>query len=265
MTTTFDQDVAVRQTSGGVYEAVIGDAWTIIGPNGGYLASLIQNAMFSEVNDPERTLRSLTTHYLRSPKVAPVEIEVTTERSGKTLSTLSARMTQDGETMALALGAFSKPWDGIDYSDTEMPTVPPPEEIEPFPKEAFPRHIQNFDLRHATGEMFFSSGDVALVGAWIRMSEPRVLDPLLLTTLTDSIPPAPFPKLDRPNPAPTIDLTIHHRSPIPADAAPGDWYLGVFRSTLSSEGFFEENGEIYTRTGILLAQSRQLALLRAFR
>jgi hypothetical protein len=37
--------------------------------------------------------------------------------------------------------------------------------------------------------------------------------------------------------------------------------LIAFRSHLSSEGFVEEDGEIWSRGGVLLAQSRQLAVV----
>jgi acyl-CoA thioesterase len=60
---------------------------------------------------------------------------------------------------------------------------------------------------------------------------------------------------------PTVDLTIHFRAPVPADARPEDFYLGVFRSRTLRAGFAEEDGEIWTRSGVLLAQSRQLAML----
>jgi len=44
---------------------------------------------------------------------------------------------------------------------------------------------------------------------------------------------------------------------------PGDWVLARFASRLSRDGFIEEDGEIWSRDGWLIAQSRQLALLQA--
>jgi acyl-CoA thioesterase len=60
---------------------------------------------------------------------------------------------------------------------------------------------------------------------------------------------------------PTVDLTVHFRAAWPADLDPSDFALVVFRSRLARDGFVEEDGEVWTRSGVLLAQSRQLALL----
>ena len=61
---------------------------------------------------------------------------------------------------------------------------------------------------------------------------------------------------------PTIDLTVHFRTSLPLrDAAPDDYLLGVFRTRAASEGFLEEDGEVWSKSGILVAQSRQLAAM----
>jgi len=61
---------------------------------------------------------------------------------------------------------------------------------------------------------------------------------------------------------PTVDLTIHFRTELPlAHARPDDWCLAVFRSRLAAGGFVEEDGEVWSHDGVLLAQSRQLAVI----
>jgi hypothetical protein len=47
-----------------------------------------------------------------------------------------------------------------------------------------------------------------------------------------------------------------------SDSGPSDYLFGLFRSSVGAEGFFEEDGEIYSESGLMVAQSRQLALLR---
>ena len=76
--------------------------------------------------------------------------------------------------------------------------------------------------------------------------------------LADAWFPAPWPRLAELAPAPTIDLTIHFRSPLPL---PDSLLLGRFRNRLVRDGFFEEDGELWAPDGTLVAQSRQLGLL----
>jgi acyl-CoA thioesterase len=59
-------------------------------------------------------------------------------------------------------------------------------------------------------------------------------------------------------PAPTIDLTIHFRAPLPIDDG---LLLARFRTRLVRDGFFEEDGQLWAPDGTLVAQSRQLGLL----
>ena len=61
--------------------------------------------------------------------------------------------------------------------------------------------------------------------------------------------------------APTIDLTVHFRAPAAAAAIVEEPVLAVFRSSTAAGGFFEEDGELWSAAGVLLAHSRQLALL----
>jgi acyl-CoA thioesterase len=84
--------------------------------------------------------------------------------------------------------------------------------------------------------------------------------------MTDAWAPAAFVALGRFAAAPTLDLTIHFRRPLPvAGMAPEDHLLGRFRSRLSVAGVWEEDGELWSPGGELVAQSRQLALVRELR
>ena len=95
--------------------------------------------------------------------------------------------------------------------------------------------------------------------AWLRFDPPRPLDHLALTALSDGWMPAALSKLGRLAGAPTLDLTIHFRAPV----ANGEWVLADYRSRFSAGGVWEEDGELWAADGTLLAQSRQLALIRA--
>jgi acyl-coenzyme A thioesterase PaaI-like protein len=129
MDTVFDRDTAIKRiesvadgsapSGNGAgpaaaearFAADIAPGWRAgRGPHGGYLAAILLRALTAAVDDSERTPRSLTIHYAASPEAGPVEIRTTVERTGRSLSTLSARMEQAGRVTALALAAFSVPW-----------------------------------------------------------------------------------------------------------------------------------------------------------
>lgn len=264
MSRSFDGETALTPVGPGTYAGAISEHWSVgAGPNGGYVSALLLRAMKLMLADETWHPRSLTAHYVSAPAVGPVVVHVTLERQGRRVTSLSARMEQDGKLRALALGAFAIEMEGPRWQDATMPKVPPPENLPEFAAKGFmPTFAENYDYRPCLGDPPFSGSAHSLMGGWMRLRERRVADDLLMTALTDSWPPAIYPRLTQPMAAPTIDLTIHFRANFPLDGAtPEDFYLAVFSARVVGDGFFEEDGDIWTRDGRLVAQSRQLAML----
>jgi acyl-CoA thioesterase len=237
-------------------------AWsTEAGPNGGFLAAIVLRAMTAALGDPERHARSLTCHYLRPPGAGEMRVEVAVERSGRSLSTLSARLTQADRLCVAALAAFAIDLDGaLDYAGAP-PATPAPGELERMAPVATVPMTAQFDMRPALGAPLFAGADEALSGGWLRFADPHPLEAPALAMYADAWWPSALPRLTRPASAPTVDLTVHFRAPSAAAAIADEPVLAVFRSSKSAAGFFEEDGELWSRDGVLLAHSRQLALL----
>jgi len=261
----FDADTAVRPAPGGGFETRIDPGWWVVaGPNGGYVAAILLRALALAQADPARAARSLTIHYTAPPKAGPASIQTCVERTGRSLTTVSGRLVQNGTLCALALAAFSTEREAPGFIDLRMPEVPPPEDC-PWLEKRIEIH-ERYQQRWAIGAQPFSGGDRALAGGWIRFREPRPLDAPAIGAFVDAFPPAVFSRERNPALAggvPTIDLTIHFRAPLPPpDCPPDAWVLALFRSRLARGGYVEEDGEVWSRDGTLIAQSRQLALLR---
>jgi acyl-CoA thioesterase len=94
---------------------------------------------------------------------------------------------------------------------------------------------------------------------WVRPRAGGPLDHVAVTALADTMIPAAFTRFRRPLVVPTLDLTVHYRAPLPVDE---QWALCVYESRLAAGGTWDEDGEIWSRDGRLLAQSRQLAIVR---
>lgn len=266
MTGTFDADTALKRTGTGAFEGQIIPSWSVgRGPNGGFIAALLLRALLLTENDPAREPRSLTIHYLAPAEDGPVHISTTVERSGRSLTTLSARMLQGERLIALALAAFAVPREAQSLSELTMPAVPPLEASILVPPDApLPTFTANYTYRWAVGDPPFSGSPHSRLGGWMRLAEPRRADAILVAAFLDGWIPAIFPRLTQPTQAavPTVDLTIHFRTRLPLlDATPDDYYLAIFTAPHASNGSFVEDGELWSRNGILIAQSRQLALM----
>jgi acyl-CoA thioesterase len=266
VTTRFDLDTALVRVDDTTFEGRISRAWWVFrGPNGGYLAAMLLRALVETTADRERAPRSLTVHYLEAPVEGPVRVATAIERRGRSLSTVTARMTQDHRLIAIAVGALSKPWPAPSYADATMPEVPPPEAcVEGVRPGEVPPIFSQVEARWAIGAPPFTVDAAAHVGGWIRLVERRPLDAILATALMDFWPPSMFNRIGAVTGVPTIDLTVHLRAELPPPhARDDDWYLVSFRSRLAAEGFAEEDGELWSGDGRLVAQSRQLALVLA--
>jgi len=264
--TRFDTDTGLEPVGEGVFEGRIDPGWFVfVGPNGGYVAAIVLRALTLAVGDDERVPRSLTVHYTEPPVEGKVRVATSIERAGRSMTTVSARMTQDGRTLALALAAFSRPRSrvGLSFTDVAAPEVPPPTEVPGTPviPEA-PPITERYEALPAIGSPPFAGGDQALSGGWLRLREPRVADALAVAAYTDAWMPSVFSRTSERLGVPTVDLTVHFRSALPLlDARPDDFVLCRFHSRVAAEGFLEEDGELWSAGGTLLAQSRQLAVV----
>ena len=264
---SFDRDIAVTPQGEGRFTASLSDRWWVGGgPNGGYVAAIMLNAMSTVAgeNSPGQPPRSLTVHFLSAPETGEAEVEVTVERQGRNTSFISARMLQGGEVRAKAMSVFSSERDGVEFDNTVMPEAPPPDESQEFDTELAPVNVfARYRVIFASGEPPFSSGSKAESAGWIRPKEDRPISAELAAAILDVWFPAPYVLLDGPTAAPTLEYTVHFPRRLPPEGMERpDWMLVHLRAEESTEGHFTEDAELWTRDGTLIARSRQMALLR---
>lgn len=261
---SFDRGIALERTHESIYHGVLDRAWWIdFGPNGGFIASIMLNAIMLQVNDGERHPRTLSVHYPGRAREGDFEVDVRLDRTGRSMTFASARMSQNGALLTVATCAMARSRPSEDFSHAPMPEAAVPEDIPEVivPEGMLPQFAENFEYRFATGSLPYSGAEEAAIGGWIRPKEPRLVDAVLIPTFADGFPPAAFGRAKRPFPMPTIDLTVHFRTPLPfTNADTTDWSFASFSSKHGSGGFIEEDGWIWSREGRLLAQSRQLAI-----
>ena len=259
----FARATAVDALGDGAWRASCEPSWsTQLGPNGGYLAAIILRAMTAELDDPAREARSLTCHYLRPPGAGELRVDVTVERSGRSLSTVSARLSQGGALCVIAVGAFAVDFRGaLDYAGDAARDAGARRRRAPAAGGHRPDHRALRDAPDDRRAALRRRGrvDERRLAALRRRAAARRARPgdvrRRLVAVADAAPHAAGRGAhDRPH----RPLPRAARRPPRSSTEP---VLAVFRSSTAAGGFFEEDGELWSADGVLLAHSRQLALL----
>jgi acyl-CoA thioesterase len=210
---------------------------------------------------------SISAYYLSTSRPGPVTVRTETLRRGRTVSTGTASVVQDGEERLRAIATYGDlegHADGDVRTSATPPDMPPPEscvgtELAPpeFLKDA--PLLDSIELRLDPDTVGWAVGAPTGRGriqGWLRLPDGREPDPLMLLLAVDTLPPVTF-DLGINGWAPTLELTAHVR----AKPAPG--WLRISHATRNfADGYMEEDAEVWDSTGRLVAQSRQLARVR---
>lgn len=267
----FDRAIAVRGRAEDptTYDAALDAGWQIgSGVNGGLLLAVVGSALRSTFpGQPDPV--SISAYYLSASRPGPAVVRTEVLRAGRTLSTGSASLVQseDGHEVerirALATyGDLAGLPDDVRTTAT-LPDLPPPDRCvstADAPPMAMDHAglLERLDLRLDPSCVGWAVGEPSrrgVIQGWLRMTDHREPDPLLLLLAADALPPVSF-DLGLFGWTPTLELTVHVR----AVPAPG-WLLLRHATRNLAGGLLEEDAEVWDSAGRLVVQSRQLARL----
>lgn len=256
-------DALAVDVDGDVASATVREGFDVFGiPHGGYMAALGANAVLTWSGQPD--LFSVTTHFLRKTDHAPIEFALRELGGSRRFRTVLAEGRQGDRTVIVTMASVGDrtTFEGPSWHDRRAPAYadtdlgPRPEELpEPQVSPAIARRL-GLRLERATAHFALGrTADRAVVGSRVEAPPGTPTDQLLALIACDITPPAAWNVLGQSGWVPTVELTAHLR----ARPAPGP--LDVVAMTASvSDGFLEEDAEVYDSTGKLVLLSRQLAL-----
>ncbi|MFL6100475.1 MAG: thioesterase family protein [Actinomycetales bacterium] len=281
MSSQFDTATAVTREAPGRYVANVDAGWSIGGrPNGGYLMAMVARAACLEVSPPsdggaDRDASAppdplaVSASFPASPSPGEVRLDLDIVRRGRAVSTVHARMTQDGATQVDALVTCGRLPDASTtrYDGTTRPLLPPIGECFELPTEGPGFEVllmkvvrQQLDpavLGWTRGE---PTGQPEVRG-YVSLADGREPDPLSLVLVVDAAPPPTF-ALGIRGWIPTLQLSAWVRG----RPAPGPLVVRSRPSLVvtadDGTGFTDETCEIWDSTGALVAHGTQLAGLR---
>jgi acyl-CoA thioesterase len=257
----FDRAVALEQTGQGLFAGTVTDRWNIgTVPNGGYLVTVVLDAVRRGLPHPDPF--SVSAHFPARTEPGPVEVAVEQIRAGRQHSTALARLLQDGRPRIVLTATYGDlgAARGETVVQAQPPEMPPPEACIRAEQPVAPVFVQNFDLRLTPESAGWAIGQPSGRGemaGWIRFVDGRPPDTASLPLMADAFPPPVLNVVGSPW-VPTLELTVHVRAR-PVDG----WLRCRFTTRFLMQGYLEEDGEIWDESGTLVAQSRQLARVRA--
>jgi acyl-CoA thioesterase len=258
----FDDETRLEPAGDGCFAGRVHPGWSIgANPNGGYLLALAVSALRAALPAHPDPL-SVTVHYLRPGLPdAPCEVRVDVVRTGRTLSTARATLLQEGGPRLTVLAAMG------DLAAAGEPAIAIPPPPIPPPEACVARSggeqgvtlsiLGRLDVRLHPDEARAGAAGRAQVTGWIRFRDGREPDPPASLLFADAFPPSVFGLLGAVGWVPTVSLTVDVRR----RPAPG-WILCRFRTEDLADGRLIEDGVLWDATGRIVAQSRQLALVR---
>ncbi len=258
----FDKATQVRATADGAYAARVHEGWDIAGnANGGYLLAIASAAMCAATG---RSLPvAVSCHYLGPVNDADVVIETSVVKSGKTFATAHATMRAGDRVIVDAIGTCGDalPAGAQRHATRGAPSMPSFADSAPRPTTSagMPGLMRNVDVRlhpHDTGFALGAPSGDALVRGWSAFRDGRPIDALALTLMCDAFPPAVFNLSGAPGWVPTVQLSFYLRATPAAGPVRAE-----FATNQLHDGMFEEDGLLWDSHGVLVAQSRQLALM----
>ena len=275
----FDEDSrVVAGGSSGEFAAELTSRWngTAGAVNGGYMLAICTRALALGMPFPDPVVVSC--FFLRPGTAGPAAVSTSVIRSGRSTAFGEAALTQDGKDVVRVTAAFARlgegpgasagagpgpgagvgaGQDGLVFLDGTPPALPPPAECVGVPVGSFglASIAERIEFRSAELPGWFLGRPSGRPASefWMRFADGREADLLSLPLLVDSTAPS---VLELGAGSVTIQLTVHLR----AHPAPG-WLACRATTRFVSNGYHEEDFEVWDSAGTLVAQSRQLALI----
>jgi acyl-CoA thioesterase len=240
--------------------------WNMVGPYGGITAATVVKALMQHpgrLGDPI----ALTVNYAAALTSIPFTLKARAARTNRSTQHWTVEMTQeDAEgqaqvvlTATAVTAARRSTWRQVDHP---MPQVPPPDQVDIARRIDGVAWLDRYEMRVIEGGLpavWDGTGEHSRSLLWMRDNPGRVLDFVSLTSLSDLFLPRVWLRRATRVPVGTVSMTVYfHANPAELMAAGTDHVLGQAQAQAFHDGFFDQNGQIWSRDGHLLVTTHQI-------
>ena len=261
----FDRAIELDVVSADIVRGRTHPEWAnMVGPFGGVTAAVLLRAIESH---PDRLGEPVALTVNFAAPIADGEFEITRRaaRTNRTNQHWILELSQNGVVATTATAIFGIRRDTWSNTEAMPPNAPPPEQLSRSSRENLPVWIGMYDMRFAEGS--FSGGAVetgssSTTTLWVRDAAQRQIDFPALTAMSDIFFPRVFLRRGV-VPAGTISMTTYfHADSQHLGALGGDYILATARADRFDRGFFDQNAQLWSRDGDLLATTYQIVYFK---
>ena len=232
--------------------------WNFVGPFGGITAAtalygILQRA--ERIGDP----LSLTTNFMAPIKAGEFTVETKLVRSNRSTQHWSVHLVQDDEPVLGAIAVFAARRETWGLHEAVPPAAPPPEACKKFEPRLEILWPKMYEMRYARGKFGAENPD-SVTHAWLSDLPARPLDHASLTAICDAFFPRIFLRRPRMAPIATVSLNIYFHVDAGDLAKEGTApVLCVAKAQVFNKGYYDQEGQVWGRDGVLLATTQQVA------
>jgi acyl-CoA thioesterase len=242
--------------------------WAFVGPFGGATAATILRALMEHPQAAGNPL-ALTVNFCAPIAEGAFDLDVRLVKANRSTQHWCVELSQGGTDVAtLATAVFAERRPSWSHQQAQFPQTRPFEQILRYPKVTAP-WVKQYDFRFIDGDPdFYGAGKDAPASAfsklWIGDRVPRKIDLLSLMSMSDAFFARVFHARRELVPMGTVSLTTYfHTSADDLAAEDISRVLGVADAKIFNKSYSDQNGELWSPQGRLLATTTQIAYFKA--
>ena len=244
------------------------DYWAFVGQFGGATAATILRAL---IDHPQRAgdPLALTVNFCAPIAQGDFDLDVRLVKANRSSQHWCVELTQGGgEVATLATAVFAERRPSWSHQQAAFPKAPLFEQIQPFP-EIKATWANQYDFRFVDGNPDFNGAKKGMPASaysrlWIGDRVPRKIDLLSLMSMSDAFFARIFHATGELVPFGTVSLTTYfHVSADDLAAEEISRLLAVADAKIFHKSYGDQNGELWSPNGRLLATTTQIGYFKA--
>jgi acyl-CoA thioesterase len=245
------------------------DYWAFVGQFGGATAATILRAL---IDHPQRAgdPLSLTVNFCAPVTQGEFDLDVRLIKANRSSQHWSVEMTQGSAgVVTFATAVFAERRPSWSHQQAASPQATSFEQTLPFTAKIAAMWVKQYDFRFVEGEPKFGSSSPTAPGSafsklWIGDRVPRKIDALSLMSMSDAFFGRVFHARSELVPFGTVSLTTYFHTDVESLAAEDiTRVLAIADAKIFNKSYGDQNGELWSPSGRLLATTTQIAYFKA--